>query len=150
MANRLGSWIVTFLKTLVHFDQRQSVNRLRGVDVELVRHFRHFGIQSGVTKVMDGLSGRSINFARPRKANFIRTGSAAYFLRWTLHGRPRRRHSGLKHEFCKINGNGSSIHVGILSFEDPSSTPMKTSAPFDAEKRRSPSPQSCGRLTASG
>ncbi|MFN7446344.1 MAG: hypothetical protein ACK5RC_14480, partial [Curvibacter sp.] len=33
-----------------------------------------------------------------------------------------------KDGLCKINGNGSSMHVGLLSFEDLIPTPMKTSA----------------------
>jgi hypothetical protein len=38
------------------------------------------------------------------------------------------RHNELKDGLCKINGNGSSMHVGLLSFEDLIPTPMKTSA----------------------
>ena len=41
----------------------------------------------------------------------------------------------LEDGLCKINGNGCSIHVGLLSFEDLIPTPMKTSAQLLREKR---------------
>ena len=45
-------------------------------------------------------------------------------------------HSELKHVLRQINGNGTSIHFGLLSFEQLIPTTMLTSAPqFDAKKR---------------
>jgi hypothetical protein len=41
----------------------------------------------------------------------------------------------LEDRLCKIDGHGSSIHVGLLSFEDLIPTPMKTSAQLSREKR---------------
>ncbi len=35
---------------------------------------------------------------------------------------------------CKITGNGSSMHVGLLLFEDLIPTPMKTSAPMSRKQ----------------
>ncbi|MDZ4075928.1 MAG: hypothetical protein U1E04_14385, partial [Hylemonella sp.] len=64
-----------------------------------------------------------------------------------------------KDGLCKINGNGSSMHVGLLSFEDLIPTPMKTSAQLSrkqtgesipsvniAPSGRSDLPQAAGRL----
>lgn len=36
-------------------------------------------------------------------------------------------HGRLEYRLCKIDSNGSSIHVGLLTFEDLIHTPMKTS-----------------------
>jgi hypothetical protein len=44
-------------------------------------------------------------------------------------------YSELEHGLCKIDGNGSSIHVGLLMFEDLIPTPMKTSAPIWRKKQ---------------
>jgi hypothetical protein len=44
-------------------------------------------------------------------------------------------HGQLEDGLCQIDGNGCSIHVGLLSFEDLIRTPMKTSAPLWREKR---------------
>jgi hypothetical protein len=44
-------------------------------------------------------------------------------------------HGQLEHRLCQIDGNGYSIHIGLLSFEDLIRTPMKTSAPMWREKR---------------
>ena len=45
-------------------------------------------------------------------------------------------HSELKHRLCQINGNGNSIHFGLLSFEQLIPTTMLISAPrFDAKER---------------
>lgn len=41
--------------------------------------------------------------------------------------------SQLEDGLCKIDGNGSSIHFGLLSFEDLTPTPMKTRAPISAQ-----------------
>jgi len=43
-------------------------------------------------------------------------------------------HGKLKHGLCKIDGNGSSIHVGLLTFEDLIPTPMKTRAPLSRKQ----------------
>ncbi len=65
-------------------------------------------------------------------------------------------HGQLEHRLCQINGNGCSIHVGLLSFdEDLIPTPMKTRAPMwrkqtgesmpsikaDAQRRATASPR---------
>jgi hypothetical protein len=39
-------------------------------------------------------------------------------------------HSELKNRLSKIDGNGSSIHLGLHSFEDLIPTSMKTSTPM--------------------
>src|SRR6185369_6108834 len=44
-------------------------------------------------------------------------------------------HGQLEDGLCQIDGDGCSIHVGLLSFEDLIHTPMKTSAPMWREKR---------------
>ena len=44
-------------------------------------------------------------------------------------------HGQLKNRLCKINSNGSSIHVGLLLFKDLIATPMKTRAPLLRKKR---------------
>src|SRR6185369_17176477 len=41
----------------------------------------------------------------------------------------------LEDGLCQIDGDGCSIHVGLLSFEDLIHTPMKTSAPMWRQKR---------------
>ena len=62
----------------------------------------------------------------------------------------------LEDGLCKINGNGCSIHVGLLSFEDLIPTPMKTSAQLLREKREESIPsfdadtKGCPRFQRSG
>ena len=47
------------------------------------------------------------------------------------HAPERIGHGELKDRICKIDGNGSSIHVGHLSFDEHlMPTPMNTSAPM--------------------
>ena len=57
-------------------------------------------------------------------------------------------HGKLKHGLCKIDGNGSSIHVGLLTFEDLIPTPMKTRAPL-LRKQRGASIPSIDRAASS-
>ncbi|MFN7862262.1 MAG: hypothetical protein ACK5N7_02900, partial [Curvibacter sp.] len=61
------------------------------------------------------------------------------------------RHNELKDGLCKINGNGSSMHVGLLSFEDLIPTPMKTSALLSRKQRGESIPsvnRTCARSLA--
>jgi hypothetical protein len=51
------------------------------------------------------------------------------------HAPGRIGHGQLEDGLCQINGNGCSIHVGLLSFEDLIPTPMKTRAPMWRQKR---------------
>ena len=51
------------------------------------------------------------------------------------HAPGRIGHGQLEDGLCQIDGNGCSIHVGLLSFEDLIPTPMKTSAPMWRKKR---------------
>jgi hypothetical protein len=40
----------------------------------------------------------------------------------------------LENGFGQVDGHGSSMHVGLLSFEDLIPTPMKTSAPISRKQ----------------
>lgn len=71
--------MVAFLKTLVHFDQQQSVHCFREVDAKLLSHVKHLEPRSRVMTVMGELSKGCINLSRPRKAHFIRTGFGCLF-----------------------------------------------------------------------
>jgi hypothetical protein len=49
-------------------------------------------------------------------------------------------HSELENRLCKIDGNGSSIHVGLLTLKDLIPMPMTTRAPLLRKKTGEASP----------